>query len=231
MPEAIIFAEPILDMTDPSKENMPVLTDEEVGAGYVWASHYYDGMTLMTKSFSKYRGMDSVTQRPSLGRHAIQKSYSKGIGVIAKEASSISNGGCPVLIGECGIPFDMGGVDERPIFFGCRHHKSAFETGDFSTCTNALNRTMCALEDAQVSYTIWCYQPDNTNKYGDGWNGEDLSLFSVDQVVPGDGRSCWGGRSLRSSHSTVSSSNCRRRDSFWLCSVSKGSTIQFEVQG
>jgi len=198
IPDAVIFVEPILDMTDPSKVEVPVLSDEEVGAGYVWASHYYDGMTLMTKSFSKYMGMDSMTQKPSLGMRWIQNSYSKGISVSKKEASKIGTGGVPVLIGETGVPFDMGGGDRKPMFFSCRQAKTAFETGNFSTCTNALNRSMSAMEEAKVSYTIWCYQPDNTNKYGDGWNGEDLSLFSKDQVVAGDEDNLFaGGRSLQ----------------------------------
>jgi hypothetical protein len=56
---------------------------------------------------------------------------------------------------------------------------------------------MRALEHALVSYTIWTYEPSNTNKYGDNWNGEDLSLFSRDQVVPGDEDDLFaGGRSL-----------------------------------
>lgn len=194
---AVIFVEPILDMTDPSKEESPVLSDEEVGAGYVWASHYYDGMTLMTKSYSKFMGLDSVTQKPSLGMRMIQKSYSRGISVAKKEASKIGTGGVPVLIGETGIPFDMNAGDNKTVFFRQHQPKAAFDTGDFSACTNALCRSMCAMEEAQVSYTIWCYQPENTNKYGDGWNGEDLSLFSKDQVVPGDEDDLFaGGRSL-----------------------------------
>ena len=48
IPDAIIFAEPILDMTDPSKEQKPDLSDEDVGPGYVWAPHYYDGMSKYT---------------------------------------------------------------------------------------------------------------------------------------------------------------------------------------
>lgn len=197
IPDAIIFVEPILDMTDPSKEEKPVISDSDVGAGYVWASHYYDGMTLMTKSFSKYMGMDSVTQKPSIGMQAIQKSYGKGISASKHEAAHVGSNGCPVLIGECGIPFDLGGRENHPVCFPCFADKSAFETGDFSMCTSALNRTMGALEEAQVSYTIWCYQPENTNKHGDGWNGEDLSLFSRDQVLPGDENNLFaGGRSL-----------------------------------
>lgn len=33
-----------------------------------------------------------------------------------------------------------------------------------------------------LSYTIWDYEPTNTHAQGDGWNGEDLSLFSYDDI-------------------------------------------------
>ena len=39
IPDAIIFIEPILDMTDPSLLQKPVLNATEVGAGFVWAPH------------------------------------------------------------------------------------------------------------------------------------------------------------------------------------------------
>ena len=222
--DAIIFAEPILDMTDPSKIDRPVLTDDEVGAGYVWADHYYDGMTLMTKSFSKFMGMDSQVRSRNmmersvgvrlystnqillccrhkshrLGMKWIEKSYSKGISVSNVEASGIGSGGVPVLIGETGIPFDMNAGDNKPFFFGRQQPKTAFQTGNFSTCTNALNRSLGSMDESQMSYTIWCYQPDNTNEYGDGWNGEDLSLFSKSQVKDGDEDNLYaGGRSLQ----------------------------------
>jgi hypothetical protein len=175
--DAIIFAEPVLDMTESSlKKVMPELSEEEVGAGYVWARHYYDTITLMTKSYSRYLGIDLTTQRLSIGMQAIQKAYGKRISQFHEEASKIGPGGCPILIGECGIPFDL---------HDFRHfHRKDFE--DFTKCTQAMNTTMRALEYAQVSYTIWTYEPDNTNKYGDNWNGEDLSLFSRDQVDPGE---------------------------------------------
>ena len=152
---------------------------------------------LMTKSFSRYLGMDSVTQRPSITMEMISKSYAMGISKLMHEARHMGSSGCPVLIGECGIPFDLGGRDRKPLFFSGHEPKTAFETGDFSKCTTAMDRTMKALENAAVSYTIWCYQPENTNANGDGWNGEDLSLFSRDQVIDGDDDSLFaGGRSL-----------------------------------
>lgn len=38
----------------------------------------------------------------------------------------------------------------------------------------------------KLSYTLWVYEPSNTHKHGDGWNGEDLSLFSYDDVKGDD---------------------------------------------
>jgi hypothetical protein len=37
-----------------------------------------------------------------------------------------------------------------------------------------------------LSYTLWVYEPSNTHKHGDGWNGEDLSIFSYDDVKGDD---------------------------------------------
>jgi hypothetical protein len=46
-----------------------------------------------------------------------------------------------------------------------------------------------------MSGTLWNYTPDNSNAHGDGWNGEDLSIFSRDQMT-GSGSLDDGGRSL-----------------------------------
>ena len=57
-----------------------------------------------------------------------------------------------------------------------------------------MNRTMTAMEDARVSATLWNYCADNTHARGDGWNGEDLSIFCLDE--PG-----WGPRARERSFS------------------------------
>ena len=77
-------------------------------------------------------------------------------------------GNIPTLIGEVGIPYDM-------------NEKKAYATGDFSLHTEALDLYFDAMDENLLSYTIWNYTPDNTNEYGDRWNGEDLSIFSRDQ--------------------------------------------------
>lgn len=40
----------------------------------------------------------------------------------------------------------------------------------------------CLDGENALSYTIWAYEPSNTHRNGDGWNGEDLSLFSYDDT-------------------------------------------------
>ncbi len=92
-------------------------------------------------------------------------------------------GGAPVLIGEFGIPLDLG-------------RKKAYRTGEFGKQIRAMDRSLRALDDTLLSGTIWNYTPDNTNLHGDQWNGEDLSIFSRDQQTdPQDIHS--GGRALQ----------------------------------
>jgi hypothetical protein len=41
----------------------------------------------MTKSYSRYLGIDPVTEKPNIGMQAIQRSYGKGIAQFKGEAS------------------------------------------------------------------------------------------------------------------------------------------------
>jgi len=173
IPDAIIFAEPAIDLTQPNKKEHPEIRDDRI----VWAKHWYDGITLMTKKFSKVYGLETVSQTPHFGLKNIENAHGHGIASFKKDMN------CPVLIGECGIPFDM-------------RDKYALNSGDFNECTCALNTTMRALEVALVNFTLWNYTPDNCNTWGDMWNDEDLSLFSVDQVGNDAKNLHAGGRSL-----------------------------------
>jgi hypothetical protein len=42
----------------------------------------------------------------------------------------------------------------------------------------AMDVNMSALERNLLNFTLWNYCPDNSNNWGDNWNGEDLSLWS-----------------------------------------------------
>jgi hypothetical protein len=133
----------------------------------VHEAHWYDGLTLFTKRFIPYLGVDFVKRRLVLGARRVRRSFTRQLGQIQAEATE-RMGGVPTLIGEFGIPFDL-------------HNKRAYSTGDFSRQVRALDRIFQALDANLLSGTLWNYTADNDNVRGDQWNGEDLSIFSRDQ--------------------------------------------------
>ena len=149
----------------------------------VSAAHWYDGLTLFTKSFSPYLTVDFHTRKLVLGPWRVNRSFVQQLARIKAEALQ-KMGAIPTLIGEVGIPFDMKG-------------KISYRTGDFPLQERALDASLKALEANLLSYTLWNYTADNDNVHGDQWNGEVLSIFSPDQRSdPTDINS--GGRALRS---------------------------------
>ena len=159
-PGAFIFVETVPDHT------LPEWGPEDAG-GIVSAPHWYDAYLLMRKEFTPWLGVDVRRRRIVFGPRAIRKSFARQIRELKEEAAARLRG-APTVIGEVGIPFDLGGG---------RAHR----TGDFSAAARAMDRSLRAMDDALVSYAVWNYTADNTNARGDGWNGEDLSIFSRDQ--------------------------------------------------
>ena len=151
------------------------------GLDVAYAPHWYDGAVLFMKDFHPLLGADAFTEKPVFFPGRIRRSYQAQLERLATDARE-RMGGVPVLLGEVGVPFDL-------------QDKRAFRTGDFRRQVGALDRSLTAIEDARLGATLWNYTPDNTNERGDGWNDEDLSVFSVDQRVdPKDLDS--GGRAL-----------------------------------
>jgi hypothetical protein len=131
------------------------------------ASHWYDNGTLVMKEYSTWFGVDIVNAKLAFGKRGVRKAFQANLAFF-KEETARSLGNNPTLIGEFGIPFDMG-------------EKKAFSTGDFTDQEACLDRSFKAMESNQLSYTLWNYTADNDNKHGDQWNGEDLSIFSRSQ--------------------------------------------------
>ncbi len=170
----IIFAEPALMTT------LPVIPKDEA-KNLVNAEHWYDDITLFTKSYWPYFTIDLRNRDLVIGKKKVKENFVDQLGDIKKETMK-TLGSQPTLIGEFGIPFDL-------------NEKKAYNTGDFSSQIAALDRSFYALEQNLLSYTLWNYTSDNSNKRGDQWNGEDLSIFSKDQQQdPNDINS--GGRAL-----------------------------------
>jgi len=172
--EAIIFLEGV-------PGEVPPRWDAQEMPNVVNAAHWYDGITLFTKNYTPFLGVDMLTGKFVLGPWRVQRSFVDQLARIKRWAAEVM-GGVPTLIGEFGIPFDM-------------QDKRAYRTGDFGRQVRAMDASFRAMEANLLSCTLWNYTADNDNHWGDQWNDEDLSIFSRDQQRnPDDINS--GGRAL-----------------------------------
>lgn len=172
-PGALIFVEP--EATGDGLDWGP-----EDAREVVYAPHWYDAVTLFTRRNLPGLAVDVERRRLVVGPAAVTRHFAASLRRVVRAGAERM--GAPTLIGEIGVPFDLDGG-------------RAFRSGDFSAAERALERSMQGLDAALVSATIWNYTADNSNARGDGWNGEDLSIFSRDQQN-GTGPYA-GGRGLR----------------------------------
>lgn len=58
--------------------------------------------------------------------------------------------------------------------------------GDYSSQQKALDASLNGTDGPNcLNYTMWTYNPSNSHQYGDGWNREDLSIWSPDDLPSG----------------------------------------------
>lgn len=175
-PDAILFVE-----SDPMDVYALKLDPNEWG-GVVNASHWYDVMMLMSKQFNGELALDIKNAALVEGRDEVAQMFKQTIAGYV-DLSNHQMGGAPTLVGEFGLAFDM-------------NDKHAYKTGDFSMHELALSMYYDAMDANLVHTTLWNYTPDNSNRWGDNWNEEDLSIFSRDQQTdPSDINS--GGRAIK----------------------------------
>jgi len=173
-PQALVFLEIDFD-------GQILKWDEQDASHIVYAPHWYDGYLVGKKEFTPMLGVNSQSRRVVIGPPAIRRSFRQQLAAYKRVAQQVL-GGVPAVLGEFGVPFDL-------------DKKRAYQSGNFRTHVKALQRSMQAVEDNLLDYTLWNYTPDNTNLHGDLWNDEDFSIFSPDQRTnPRDINS--GGRAL-----------------------------------
>jgi hypothetical protein len=120
----------------------------------VFASHYYDGLTLLTKHWNRYYNVDvfgvmrgrylSPAFALKVGETAIRNCLRDQLEAIRQEGLEYT-GIHPCLFTEIGIPYDM-------------DDKYAYKTGDYSSQTAAMDANHFALEGSGAAgYTLWTY--------------------------------------------------------------------------
>ncbi|KAA8566590.1 hypothetical protein EYC84_009136 [Monilinia fructicola] len=131
----------------------------------VYAPHYYDGVTLMTKKWNRYWNVDVFG---ILRGRYLSPAFAIKIGETA--------------IRNCfrGINFRLSKKRAKTIWEIIHY---AYKTGDYSSQSGAMDANHYAIEgSAMAGYTLWLYMCENKHSLGDQWNGEDLSIFSLDDL-------------------------------------------------
>ncbi|PKL06485.1 MAG: hypothetical protein CVV53_04075 [Spirochaetae bacterium HGW-Spirochaetae-9] len=144
-------------------------------AGVVNSTHWYDAFTLSFKLWTGFLAFDTERGKAVIGPSAVRAYFREAFARIARQSRN-AMGGVPSLVGEFGLPFDMNG-------------RRGFRTGDFRLQEKALSAYYDALDANLMNATLWNYTADNTHEWGDGWNGEDLSVFCKED---GGGRALGG---------------------------------------
>lgn len=164
-----IFIEGFQNQKDPSWQNDApgVLVNE---------THWYDSMTLALKRWTGFLAYDPDEGKAIVGRRSVRAYFADALGKI-KRHSREAMGDSPTIIGEFGLPFDMNG-------------RRAFGSGNYRLHEKALSAYYDALDANILDGTLWHYSATNTHRWGDGWNGEDLSVFCLDET--GGGRALAG---------------------------------------
>jgi len=141
----------------------PVWTKDDP-PNVVSAPHWYDGFALFTKHFRSWFTIDPASARLILGKKNVQAHFTKTLAWGVNWAREHMNN-MPGLLGEFGLAFDI-------------NKRRAYTTGDYAQHEKALDMYYNAVDANLIHSTIWNYTAENTNQFGDGWNDEDLSIFS-----------------------------------------------------
>lgn len=148
----------------------------------VFASHFYDGITLITKKWNRYWNVDvlgvlrgryaSPALALKLGEGAVRNCFRDQLSAIRQEGLDYM-GDHPCIFTEIGIPYDM-------------DDKKAYSTGNYFSQSLAVDANHYAVEASRANgMTWWLYTASNNHHWGDNWNGEDLSIYCPeDKQIP-----------------------------------------------
>ncbi|KAK7680349.1 hypothetical protein QCA50_016589 [Cerrena zonata] len=170
--QKMVFVEAIPNEFCPSS-----WTPDHQPKNLVYAPHWYDLNALFTKAYGDFT---ANVQGLSRGMFPLKAFYWGHVGARNNfslqlknmtEAAYRSLGEKPVLIGECGIPVDL-------------NKGEAFESDDWTWQNKMMDAMITALERSLLNFTLWNYNPANSDIHGDSWNGENFSFFAQRRALP-----------------------------------------------
>ncbi|MCB1309052.1 MAG: hypothetical protein KDK30_12760, partial [Leptospiraceae bacterium] len=149
---------------------LPPAPEQTVNAG-----HWYDVTVLFLKKFPYPFGFDGISGKPALGANGIRKSYIRQLSAFQQASVKQQQ---PALLGEFGIPFDL---DNGRAYKAAAHKQK--DGRAWRKHSRALGLMYDAIDHHLLHSTLWNYTASNRNdaRIGDGWNQEDLSIYSADQ--------------------------------------------------
>jgi len=83
-----------------------------------------------------------------------------------------SMSGIPVIFGEFGTYFNFNGLQ-------------ASKDNEYAISAYILDSYYRAFESLGLGKMVWCYSPENTDEWGEGWNLEDFSVIGSNQKPRG----------------------------------------------
>ncbi|MHA1147689.1 MAG: cellulase family glycosylhydrolase [Promethearchaeota archaeon] len=163
----------------------------KVPKNFVNATHWYD-FAVQGKQRSFYPiSVDVATQKFLIGKKNLYKMYLRQMRAIKNASMKIYNN-CPTLIGEMGIPYNMGNGKAYKKWAKGKRGKAVWKRHIMM-----LDLMYNAMDQLFISSAQWCYNAYNRNdlRIGDCWNQSDCSIFCIDQIDnPNDINS--GGRAM-----------------------------------
>ncbi|KAG0328023.1 hypothetical protein BGZ99_006375 [Dissophora globulifera] len=183
-----------LPSSEQVSEESSASSDDTVTTNMVYAPHHYDDLVLLTKRYLGWVNLDllglsrgrhkSLFGSIVIGKKATKSLFGRQIGEIQKECYE-RLGRRPVFIGETGLHFDVG-LDKSRQSANIKDIKASTTTNIVETNPTALSKQfqhafdniLNGLDRTLAHYTLWNYTIENDAMYGDGWNGENLSLYT-----------------------------------------------------
>ncbi|OQE38904.1 hypothetical protein PENCOP_c007G05452 [Penicillium coprophilum] len=170
----IMFCQPPVMELPPSSKGT---ADDD--PNMVHAVHFYDGLTLLTKHWNRLYNVDvigvlrgkylSPVFAMKLGERSIRRCLRHQLKFLRDESLQ-RMGVHPLIFTEIGIPYDM-------------DDKYAYKTGDYRSQIRAMDANHFALEGSKSNgFALWGYMAAHDHEWGDQWNGEDLSIFSPNDL-------------------------------------------------